>query len=247
VAIAAFKPFMTKSNILELRKNSEELLSLMNNVDYNSLPESEKATIDARISILNKKSNDIINKTTGLFTANSPEFILDLYKKGKDLNDLRKKALTVKNSSSLDPVEKQKTIDALNEEFKTKNANYETMLGEAYATEQIHRRAVGDGIKNKILSFSDRAKATADARRAEAATRMANAELETEGVTKSFSTEELIKGYELSPSNKSAVEAIDTLIENKIADKTLNKDEAALYRKALISEKVRSYGLFYDT
>ena len=246
LAVAAFKTFMPKSNILELQKNSEEILSLMNNVDYTKLSADEKKAIDSRIELLNKKSNDILNKTTALFNANSPEDILNIYRSGKTLNEIRKEALTIQNSSSLDPVEKQKTIEALNEKFKAENAIYQKQLGQAYVVEQIHRRAVGDGIKNKILSFSDRKKATLDAKRSEALTRMANAELNEAGVTKFLSTEELIKNYEADPKNKKAIENIDKLIKNSLDNKVLGKDESLLYRKALIGEKINSYGQFYE-
>ena len=246
VAIAAFKPFMPKSNILELQKNSEEILSLMENVDYNSLTKEEKRAIDTRIETINQKSNDIINKTTALFTANSSSDILDIYKRSKTLNEIRKEALVVQNSTSLDPIEKQKTIDVLNEKFKAENAIYESKLNNAYRTEQIHRKAVGDGILNKILSYGARQKAIEEAKKGEDVIKAANDMLESGSTIKSLSTEELIKDYESNPNNEKTINAIDKLIENKINDKTLSKDEVALYRKALISEKVRAYGQFYN-
>jgi hypothetical protein len=246
VATAAFKFVMPKSDILELRGNSEEVLSIMENVDYNSLTKEEKKAIDTRIEAINKKSNDIINRTVALFGANSPAAILDLYRSSKSLAEMRKEALVIQNSTSLDPVEKKKTIEALNEKFKTENTIYESKLARARKIEQIHKRAIGDGISNRILSYGARQKAIKEFKKGEAVIKAANDMLESGGEIKSLSTEELIKDYEANPENEKTINAIDTLIENKINDKTLSKDEVELYRKALISEKVQSYGKFYS-
>ena len=249
IAVHTFQSIMPDNSIRDMYNISDEIHSIMKNVDYEALPDIEKKAIDVRVDNLNKKYSDIINKTASFANSNvitEGDNLVKVHKHFVEMTELRKQAISVKNSTLLDPVEKKKTLEALNEKFMAEKNSRKLLLDFAAKTDEVYRKAVGIGIANKIISIPGKIKSKKDIENGNYQLSEL-AKLSIEGNFDNITyidTNKAINLYENSESTAKEVEKIDNLIANAISDGKLTKEEAPIAKRSLIAQKVNSLGQF---